>query len=224
MKNVVTYLRCSTSYQLDAHSIDNQRMRIKHYCQLHDLIISAEIVDESVSGKNSNREGYMRLMEIIERNGCDGVVVYSLSRFSRNVMDTLTSIERMNKKGISFYSITESIDTSSANGRFFLTILSSLSQLERELTSARVKDVLNGLKITNKPYSNDLYGFDKVKGQLVENDREQRMIRKIVRMNKAGYSFTNIANYLNEKGYKTKRGGKMFYYSTVESIIKSKAA
>jgi len=224
MKRIVTYLRCSTSHQLDGHSIHNQRMRIKHYCELHGLNISAEIVDESVSGKNSNREGYMRLMEMIEGNDCDGVVVYSLSRFSRNVMDTLTSIEKMNQKGISFYSITESIDTSSANGRFFLTILSSLSQLERELTSARVKDVLNGLKASKKAYSNDLYGFDKIGGELVENEREQRMMRKVVRMNKSGHSYTSIANFLNEKGYKTKRGGKRFYYSTVESIIKSMAA
>ena len=58
-------------------------------------------------------------------------------------MDTLTSIERMNKKGISFYSITESIDTSSANGRFFLTILSSLSQLERELVRINYYDLFD---------------------------------------------------------------------------------
>ena len=219
---IVSYLRCSTSYQLEGHSIDNQRLKIKQYCELHNLILSEEIVDEGVSGKSTKREGYLRLMDIIENEGCDGVIVYSLSRFSRNTMDTLSAIERMNQRGITFHSLSESIDTSSPNGRFFLTILSSLSQLEREITSLRVKDVLKGLKITNKPYSNDLYGYDKVDGNLVENPSEMKMIRKVQRLYKLGYSYCEIAKYLNVKGYKTKRGGKRFYYSTIEYLLKTK--
>ena len=219
---IVSYLRCSTSYQFEGHSIDNQRLKIKQYCELHNLILSEEIVDEGVSGKSTKREGYLRLMDIIENEGCDGVIVYSLSRFSRNTMDTLSAIERMNQRGITFHSLSESIDTSSPNGRFFLTILSSLSQLEREITSLRVKDVLKGLKITNKPYSNDLYGYDKVDGNLVENPSEMKMIRKVQRLYKLGYSYCEIAKYLNDKGYKTKRGGKRFYYSTIEYLLKTK--
>jgi len=222
MGKIVSYLRCSTSYQLEGHSIDNQRLKIKQYCDLHNLDLIEEIVDEGVSGKTSKRDGYIKLMQIVDNNGCDGVVVYSLSRFSRNTMDTLSSIERMNKKGITFHSLSESIDTSSPNGRFFLTILSSLSQLEREITSQRVSDVLSSLRVSNKPYSNDVYGYDKLNGNLVKNEPEQKMIRKILKMNKLGYSHTEIANHLNDKGYRTKRGGKKFYYSTVEYIVKSK--
>jgi site-specific DNA recombinase len=186
------------------------------------LILSEEIVDEGVSGKNSNREGYMRLLEIVQKGECDGVVVYSLSRFSRNTMDTLSSIEKMNQKGITFHSLSESIDTSSPNGRFFLTILSSLSQLEREITSQRVTDVLRGLKSTNKPYSNDLYGYDKVNGKLVENEKELKMLRKIHKLHNNGVSSKMIAKYLNERNYKTKRGGKQFYCSTIRYILKNK--
>ena len=222
MNQIVSYLRCSTSYQLETHSINNQRLKIKQYCELHNLTLIEEIVDEGVSGKTSKREGYLRLLDMIENGGCDGVIVYSLSRFSRNTMDTLSSIEKMNQKGITFHSLSESIDTSSPNGRFFLTILSSLSQLEREITSQRVTDVLKGLKTTNKPYSNDLYGFDKVEGNLVENETEQKMLRKILKMDKLGYSITEIVKYLNQKGYQTKRGGKKFYYNTVDYILKSK--
>jgi len=222
MGKIVSYLRCSTSYQLEGHSIDNQRLKIRQYCDLHNLDLIEEIVDEGVSGKTSKRDGYIKLMQMVENKSCDGVVVYSLSRFSRNTMDTLSSIESMNKKGITFHSLSESIDTSSPNGRFFLTILSSLSQLEREITSQRVTDVLKGLKSTNKPYSNDLYGYDKLNGNLVKNEPEQKMIRKILKMNKLGYSHTEIAKLLNDKGYRTKRGGKKFYYSTVEYIVKSK--
>lgn len=219
MKKIVTYLRCSTSYQLDTHSIQHQRLKIEQYAKLNDFEILDEIVDEGVSGKSSKREGYLKLMEMVKNKECDSVVVYSLSRFSRCVVGTLSSIELMNQKGITFHSITENIDTSSPNGRFFLTILSSLSQLEREITSARVKDVLNGLKITNKPYSNALYGSDNFNGELIENQVEKKMIRKILKMHNIGYTHTEISNYLNSKGVATKRGGKKFYHTTIKSII-----
>jgi site-specific DNA recombinase len=178
-----------------------------------------EIVDEGVSGKSTKREGYTRLMEMIKNKECDGVVVYSLSRYSRCVLDTLSSIQLMNDNGITFHSLSENIDTSSPNGRFFLTILSSLSQLEREITSTRVKDTLQGLKMTNKPYSNDLYGYDKIDGSLVVNGTEQKMIKKIVKMNRLGFSIHEIVKYVNEKGFKTKRGGKRFYYNTIKGIL-----
>lgn len=221
MKRIVSYLRCSTSYQLETHSINNQRLKIKQYAELNDLTIIEEIVDEGVSGKSSKRDGYKRLMDMIDSKACDGIIVYSLSRYSRNVLDTLSSIHRMAENNIAFHSLSENIDTSSPNGRFFLTILSSLSQLEREITSIRVKDVLNGLKITNKPYSNALYGLDKINGQLIPNETELKMIRKVAKMHKAGYTYSEISNYLNSKGFKTKRGGKKFYHTTIKSIIET---
>ena len=130
--------------------------------------------------------------------------------------------KNIHREASSLHSLSESIDTSSPNGRFFLTILSSLSQLEREITSQRVTDVLSGLKSTNKPYSNDLYGYDKVDGKLVENEKEKKMLRKIHKLHKDGFSSKMIAKYLNERKYKTKRGGKQFYFSTIRYILKSK--
>jgi len=219
MNRVITYLRCSTTHQLETHSINHQRLKINQYCQLHNLNVVEEIVDEGVSGKSSKRDGYLRLMEMVKNKLCGGIVVYSLSRYSRCVIDTLSSIQLMNDNGITFHSLTENIDTSSPNGRFFLTILSSLSQLEREITSTRVKDTLQGLKMTNKPYSNDIYGYDKVDGYLVENDTEQKMLKKIIKLHKTGYTIHEIVKYVNSKGFKTKRGGKQFYYNTIKSIL-----
>ena len=219
MKKIISYLRCSTTHQLETHSISHQRLKIDLYCKFHNIQLIEEIVDEGVSGKSTKREGYIKLMDMVKNKECDGVVVYSLSRFSRCVLDTLSSIQLMNDNGITFHSLSENIDTSSPNGRFFLTILSSLSQLERELTSSRVKDTLHGLKMTNKPYSNDMYGFDKLDGSLVENDTEQKMIKKIVKLYKSGYTIHEIVKYVNSKGFKTKRGGKRFYYNTIKGIL-----
>lgn len=79
-------------------------------------------------------------MELIERRDIKAVVIYKLDRLSRKVIDTLTLIELMEKHGVAFHSITEKIDTRSAKGRFFLNIMASLAQMERELISERTRD------------------------------------------------------------------------------------
>ena len=72
MKKIISYLRCSTSYQLETHSINHQRLKIQQYCLFNNFELLEEIVDEGVSGKNSNRQGYLRVMELIENKCCDG--------------------------------------------------------------------------------------------------------------------------------------------------------
>jgi hypothetical protein len=56
----------------------------------------------------------------------------------------------------------------------------------------------------------------------VENEKELKMLRKIRKLHKDGLSSKGIAKYLNERKYKTKRGGKRFYCSTIRYILKSK--
>jgi DNA invertase Pin-like site-specific DNA recombinase len=48
-------------------------------------------------------------------------------------------IDRLNKQGIHFKSLTDSIDTSTASGRFFFHVMASLAEMERELTVERTK-------------------------------------------------------------------------------------
>jgi hypothetical protein len=58
------------------HSIDNQKLRIKQYCALHDHELIDEIVEKGVSGKISKREVYIKPMQIVENIECDGIIAY----------------------------------------------------------------------------------------------------------------------------------------------------
>ena len=69
-------------------------------------------------------------MDRVTNGECDSVVVYSLLGFARNTVDALTNIDIMIKFNTNFHSINEKIDTSSAHGKFFLTIISALAELE----------------------------------------------------------------------------------------------
>lgn len=84
---------------------------------------------EKVSGKSTQRPELKKMMEYI-REG-DTVVVESISRFARNTKDLLSLVEKLTKKGVAFISLKESIDTTTPQGQFMLTVFSALAQLER---------------------------------------------------------------------------------------------
>ena len=217
-KNVVGYVRVSTERQeKKGMSIQNQTEKIKEYCSLMDLSLD-EIIVEVKSGKDDNRVGYNRVLDMVKDKSIDGVVVYSLSRWGRNITDNWNSISLMEKRNINFFSIKESIDTSNSMGRFFLNIMSSLYQLEREQLSERISDVLQYKKSKNQVFGMIPYGYDRKENDLVENPTEMKMVRKIKSLKGKGFNVSQITKYLNRNNYKPKRG-KEFYRSGVSYLL-----
>lgn len=217
-KKVVGYVRVSTEkQQKKGMSIDNQKEKIQEYCSLMDLELINTIV-EVKSGKDDNREGYNQVLKMVKDKIVNGVVVYSLSRWGRNITDNWTSISLMEKNKISFFSIKESIDTSNSMGRFFLNIMSSLYQLEREQLSERISDVLQFKKSKNQVFGKVPYGYDRKDNILIENPNELKMLRKIRSLKDKGFNISQITKYLNRNKYKPKQG-KQFYRSGVKYIL-----
>jgi DNA invertase Pin-like site-specific DNA recombinase len=144
----------------------------------------------------------------VEQGVCDAVVVYSLSRFARNTVDTLKYIEMMNKKSIAFHSLTEQIDTTTPIGRFFLTTLAALAQLEREQIAERTRSALqfkkkNGERVGQIPFGKKLGDDGR---SLVDDQSEKRIIGIVKRMRKRGRTYQQIAIALVDGGHKNKGG------------------
>jgi site-specific DNA recombinase len=126
----------------------------------------------------------------------------------------------MEKKNVKFLSIKENIDTSSPYGRFTINLLGSLYMMELELCSDRVKDTLMVKKGNNKVYSPTPYGFDRVGNDLVENKKEKRLLRKMLRLKENGKSYGDVSKYLTKNRHKTKSGGK-WTRENVYSVLKT---
>lgn len=85
---------------------------------------------EKVSGKDTNRPEYQRMMDWV-REG-DTIYIHDLSRLARSTKDLLDALEQLEKKGVSLVSDKENIDTGTATGKLLITIIGAINEFERQ--------------------------------------------------------------------------------------------
>ena len=112
-------------------SLENQQEKIRAYCNLKDLELLEIVEDAGISAKNLKRPGAQKVIEMARNKMVDAVVVYKLDRMFRSTVDALETTKKFDKWGVSFHSIQETIDTKSAMGKFFFTLMACLTELER---------------------------------------------------------------------------------------------
>lgn len=99
-----------------------------------------EIFEEKMTGTKKDRPALNEMLKML-RPG-DQVVVYKLDRISRSTKHLIELVELFEEKEVEFVSLQDSIDTSTAMGRFFFRIMASISELERDIISERTKSGL----------------------------------------------------------------------------------
>ncbi len=140
------YLRVSTREQ----DVAMQRKAIKDYCERESIEIYKEYSDTGVSGSKESRPEFDKLLSDMRDKNFDCVVVYKLDRIGRSLSHLVKLFEEFKKKNINFISITQSINTTTAEGRMFLHILMTLAEYERELTISRINSGLARAKSEGK--------------------------------------------------------------------------
>jgi len=215
----IAYIRVSTDEQAsEGFSLGNQRRRIMQYCDFNKLPVPLIFTDEGVSGKKQkNRDGFKAMAQFATDNPVQNIIIYSLSRLGRNAVETLQFIDEMNRLGIGVHSLSEKLDTNSAMGRFFLTVLSALCELESGQLGERVSSVLQNKKSSSEQYCKKLTGFDVVDGKLIPNAFMEN-IKAVFQLSKSGASDVFIAKKLNALGVRTVNG-KKFRHSGVRKIL-----
>ncbi len=148
---VAIYRRVSTKEQADeGQSLQAQKGKILQYLDFDTSFENKEYtiidyVDEGISAKDLKREQLQRLLKDIDNNLIDYVIVVKLDRLTRSLEDLQTLINKFESKKVKLVSINEKLDTQTATGRFFISILGSIAQLEREQVSERVHDTFEQL-------------------------------------------------------------------------------
>lgn len=136
-KMLVGYVRVSTEEQNEARQL----------VSLEERKVDKIFIDKK-SGKNADRDGLKSMLAYV-REG-DTVITESISRIARSTKDLLTILDTLTKKGVEFVSLKESIDTTTPQGRFMLTVFAAMAELERENILQRQREGIEVAKAAHK--------------------------------------------------------------------------
>lgn len=216
----IGYIRTSTDDQKTSLLV--QQKQIEDYCTFKGLELVQVISDEDVSGgmEFEKRQGGQKVYELINK-GIVNIVSLKPDRLFRSVKDALMVADGFNQRGVILHIIDmggASFSTQTAIGRFIFTNLIAMAEFERGLAGERTKSVLNHKKASGKVFCGSIYGYDKVKGELVKNKEEQIIIKEICALSKKGNNDSQIATAINGRGIRTKKG-KYFQASTIQTIL-----
>lgn len=139
---VAAYLRVSSDIQAGNNGTAVQREAIERWVQYHNAQIEGVrwFEDLALSGSSMERPQFAALQQAIDAGECDTVVAYDLSRVGRNTRGVLDFVEKCAKEDVRLVSIKENIDMGTSMGKFFLTILSAMNELQRSMIVDRVRD------------------------------------------------------------------------------------
>ena len=219
---VMGYVRVSTEEQArEGISLEVQEDKVKKYADLHNLDLVEVIRDEGKSGKDLNREGIQKVITLCKDRSVDHLVVYKMDRLTRRTLDLLTLVEEVFKPNrVQFHSISEKVDTSTAQGKFFLTITGAMAQMERDLISERTREALQYKISKGENVGSPPLGFLAEDKKLLRIDGEFKVVSYVKSLKRKKLSLRQIANRLNEQGVSTKRGGS-WYAGTVRYILRN---
>lgn len=207
----VLYHRVSTEEQAASGAgLEAQREATAAVCRYKGWRVAAAHDDGGYSGKTTDRPGLTAALNMLAVSAADVLVVAKLDRLSRSVQDFLNLMNRAQKEGWDLCIRDLDLDTSHPNGRMVLTIMSALSQWEREMIGLRTKEALatkkaQGIKLGRAPMS-------------------VAVRARILEMRSRPMTLAKIASALNEEGVPTPQGGKMWRDSSVRVALTQRSA
>lgn len=227
VKFSVGYIRVSTAIQVqDGFSLEAQESKISNESSKHNLFLKNIYIDKGISG--GSMEKRLALEEMRKELKEDTwIIVNSVSRLARNTKDLLSLVEEIEKKKCHLIIIDLNMDITSPSGKLILTLMASQAQFERELTSERVKGVLQHLKKTGTLRTKPKFGWKLNPDHSpdapihVRNEEEQHIIRRIknLRSRNKMLGIVAFARKVEECGVPFPRKSKRWYHGTLKNIM-----
>ena len=223
----VVYTRVSHENQRQADggkSLRMQEEKARAWIELNEATLIRICTDEAISAKSlKGREGFQDALQTLYRNEADALIIYSLSRAFRSTQDALRVSEELNSKGKILVSLTEQLQTDTAMGKFYLTLLASLAELERNLLGERVKSVMDNKRANSERLGTLPYGYTLADDglHLVPDPSEQGTIAYIQRLRGEGLSFNAISKRLNAERIPCKNNGARWHHFQISRILQA---
>lgn len=212
IKRCAIYTRKSSEEGLEQsfNSLDAQREASEAYIlsQKHESweLVPTQYNDGGFSGGNTDRPSLKQLLDDIQSNKVDVVVVYKVDRLSRSLNDFAQMMEVFDQQKVSFVSITQHFNTTTAMGRLTLNILLSFGQFEREITGERIRDKISLSKKKGMWMGGRVpIGYDAIDTKLVVNYDDAQLVHRIFTRYIELGSVTLLCKELQALDFRTKR-------------------
>lgn len=212
------YPRVSTEDQSRfGHSLDEQESRMRDLCKFKNYEIYKVYREEGVSAKNTNRPKFKEMLEDIKTGKINKIIIFKLDRLTRSIQDLENICKFLDKYNCGLESISEEINTSNANGKFFIRMLTILAQLEIERTSERTKIGLVGAAKKGHISGRPPLGYTKKKDskKLFIDEIEADVVRRIFKLYIDGMSVCSICKLFEKENILNRR----WPTTTVDKIL-----
>lgn len=192
------YARYSTAGQREA-SIEDQLRECREFAKRQGFKVAEEFHDAAMSGNESNRPGYQRMLAAAREKRFDVIVAHELSRLSRNEAETHSLREELEWLGVHIVTATDGIDTRQASMGILLSVKSAMARAELKQAADRTHRGLKGRVLAGRSGGGKCYGYDSSEGLRTVNGEQARAVVWIFERSRDGASTRAIANELNAK-------------------------
>ncbi len=216
------YIRVSTEDQArEGFSLGEQEEKLLQLCKFKELEVYKVYKDAGISAKDmEHRPQFQEMLKDMKEGKLNYIVAYKLDRITRSVRDLEELISVLEQYNCFLLCDRDDVNTSTANGRFFVRMLTVLSQLEIEIVSERTKFGLNGAIKSGHIPGQRPFGYKSAEDKrMVIDNATRRHVEKIFDMYLEGKSFQQIANFFKENNIYPKKNWKD---TTIQKIIDNK--
>lgn len=210
-KTVAIYIRVSTAEQAkEGYSLSAQEKILVKFCEQKGYTVYKIYREKGVSAKDTtNRPAFNEMMNEAKNSKFSAVIVWKLSRFSRNLPDLTAVCEELFKRNIYLISYSEKFDCTTPVGRLMLNILGTTAQFEREVIGENVALGLLESAEQGHPHFAQILGYDRIdRNKWIVNEKEAEQVKFIYETFIEKGCVNQVSKICKEKGLVGKRGKK----------------
>lgn len=206
MKKAVIYARYSSDKQTE-QSIEGQLYDCHRYAAANDIQVVHEYIDRAISGRTDERPQFLQMIADSAHGEWEYVLVWKFDRFSRNMYDSAVHKRTLKKNGVRVLSAMENV-TPDKNGELMEHILESFADYYvADLSEKTVRGMYqSAMKCESTGHIP--YGYKVVDKKYVIDENERYVPETVFRRYARGDKLTDIAEDLNSRGYRTRKGQK----------------
>ena len=221
---VASYCRVSTDREDQANSFEAQQRYYREYvARQPGWELYGVYADEGISGTGTKKRAqFNRMIADAHAGKFRLIITKEVSRFSRNIVDTITYTRELKAVGVGVIFVNDGISTLDPDAELRLSIMASIAQEESRKTSSRVTWGQTRQMERGVVFGRSMLGYDVAKGRICVEPEGAEVVRLIFSKYALEQEGTaQIARFLTAGGYRTSRGNTCWRPGTVVKILKN---